>query len=61
MAITMHVCGLCGHEEADTLITRLRWQAIEAGDGELREACARCREEHPDWADRLAALEGPSS
>lgn len=49
-------CGLCGHKQADGLLSRGSWGHFDAGSphGTLR-ACPRCKERHTDWQGRLFA------
>lgn len=52
MPTTMYRCSLCGHEEAETLITRPRWTSLEVS-GERRDVCLQCRDAEPDWRRRI--------
>ena len=49
-------CGLCGHKQADGLLSRGYWGHFDAGPlhGTLR-ACPRCKERHADWPSKLTA------
>ena len=50
-------CGLCGHKQADGLLSRGRWGHVETKAGTL-QACPRCKDEHRDWENRLVAPPG---
>ena len=47
-------CGLCGHKQADGLLSRGHWGHLDTAAGTLR-ACPRCKAAHPDWESRLLA------
>ncbi len=48
------ICGLCGHKQANGLLSRAHWGHVDTAAGTLR-ACPRCKAEHRDWASRLGA------
>ena len=64
--VSSMVCGLCGREAAETLITRARWESFEDGDGQTRHFCPSCADRHRRRKERLIAaleqeeVEGPA-
>jgi len=54
------LCGLCGRQQADGLLSRGYWGHLEA-EGNLLKACPMCKEEHSDWEARLRALVDPGA
>jgi hypothetical protein len=46
-------CGLCGRQQADGLLSRGFWGHLDVGNGSPLSACPGCKEQHPDWAERL--------
>jgi hypothetical protein len=53
-------CGLCGHQQADGLLSRGHWGHLDVGNGSAVRACPRCKTQHTDWEDRLRSL-GPEA
>jgi hypothetical protein len=49
------LCGLCGRQQADGLLSRQSWGHLEVGPGNALRACPTCREQHRDWEERLLA------
>jgi hypothetical protein len=47
------VCGLCGRQQADGLLSRGYWGHLPTGNGQELRACPTCKEQHPDWQARL--------
>lgn len=55
---SMMLCDLCGSEATETLITRSRWQVVEADDHTTHRFCAACAEQHERTRQELlGALE----
>lgn len=48
-------CGFCDRQQADGLISRGFWGHVELGDGSALRACPTCKEQYPDWEQRLRA------
>jgi hypothetical protein len=53
-------CGLCGRQQADGLLSRGFWGHLDVGHGSGLSACPGCKEQHPDWAERLRMSLGAS-
>ena len=49
------LCGLCGRQQADGLLSRGYWGHLDAGNGHALRACPTCKEQHTDWEARLRA------
>jgi hypothetical protein len=47
------ICGLCGRQQADGLLSRGYWGHLEQGNGFALRACPTCKEQYPDWQTRL--------
>jgi hypothetical protein len=54
------LCGLCGRQQADGLLSRGYWGHLDAGGSALR-ACPTCKEQHADWESRLRATSDPAA
>lgn len=55
------LCGLCGRQQADGLLSRGYWGHLDAGNGHALRACPSCKEQHSDWEDKLRAGAGPGT
>jgi hypothetical protein len=55
------LCGLCGRQQADGLLSRGSWGHLELGPGKELRACPTCKEQHVDWEARLRSLAGPGT
>ena len=55
------LCGLCGRQQADGLLSRGYWGHLDVGNGHALRACPSCKELHADWEDRLRADASPSA
>ena len=55
------LCGLCGRQQADGLLSLGYWGHLDVGNGHALRACPSCKEEHSDWEDRLRADARPSA
>ena len=55
------VCGLCGRQQADGLLSRGYWGHLATGNGQELRACPTCKEQHADWEARLLAGARPST
>jgi hypothetical protein len=55
------ICGLCGRQQADGLLSRGYWGHLDAGNGHALRACPTCKEQHSDWETRLRANAGPGT
>lgn len=52
------LCGLCGRQQADGLLSRQSWGHLEVAPGNALRACPTCKEQHRDWEARLLANGG---
>ena len=55
------ICGLCGRQQADGILSRGYWGHLELGGGNALRACPACKEQHSDWEARLRAGDSSSS
>jgi hypothetical protein len=55
------LCGLCGRQQADGLLSRGYWGHLDAGSGSALRACPTCKEQHADWESRLRATSDPGA
>ena len=55
------ICGLCGRQQADGILSRGYWGHLELGGGNALCACPTCKEQHSDWEARLRAGDSSSS
>jgi hypothetical protein len=55
------LCGLCGRQQADGLLSRGYWGHLELGNGNALRACPTCKEQHDDWESRLRGMHDPSA
>ncbi len=55
------LCGLCGRQQADGLLSRGYWGHLELGNGSALRACPTCKEQHSDWESRLRSMHDPST
>jgi len=55
------LCGLCGRQQADGLLSRGYWGHLDIGGGNALCACPTCKEQHSDWESRLRAANDPST
>jgi hypothetical protein len=55
------LCGLCGRQQADGLLSRGYWGHLEVTSTYVLRACPSCKEQHSDWESRLRATAGPST
>jgi hypothetical protein len=55
------LCGLCGRQQADGLLSRGYWGHLDAGNGNALRACPTCKEQHSDWEARLRATSSPGA
>jgi hypothetical protein len=51
------VCGLCGRQQADGILSRGYWGHLEVTSTYVLRACPTCKEQHPDWEARLRAAQ----
>jgi hypothetical protein len=51
------VCGLCGRQQADGILSRGYWGHLEVTSTYFLRACPTCKEQHPDWEARLRATQ----
>jgi hypothetical protein len=47
------ICGLCGRQQADGLLSRGYWGHLEVTVEQTLRACPTCKEQHGDWEERL--------
>jgi hypothetical protein len=47
------ICGLCGRQQADGLLSRGYWGHLEITTERTLRACPTCKEQHGDWEERL--------
>jgi hypothetical protein len=47
------ICGLCGRQQADGLLSRGYWGHLELTTERTLRACPTCKEQHHDWEERL--------
>jgi hypothetical protein len=47
------LCGLCGRQQADGLLSRGHWGHLEITAERTLRACPTCKELHHDWEERL--------
>lgn len=47
------ICGLCGRQQADGLLSRGYWGHVEISTERTLRACPTCKEHHRDWEERL--------
>jgi hypothetical protein len=55
------LCGLCGRQQADGLLSRGYWGHLEVTSTYVLRACPSCKEQHSDWELRLRATAAPST
>ncbi len=55
MARLYLVCGLCGRQQADGLLSRGYWGHLEVTSTYVLRACPTCKEQDSDWEARLRA------
>jgi hypothetical protein len=58
------ICGLCGRQQADGLLSRGYWGHLEVTTEQTLRACPTCKEQHSDWEERLRVTivqSGPQS
>jgi hypothetical protein len=55
------ICGLCGRQQADGLLSRGYWGHLDVGNGHALRACPTCKEQNTDWEDRLRASDRPNA
>jgi hypothetical protein len=55
------LCGLCGRQQADGLLSRGYWGHLDLGPGNALRACPTCKEQHSDWESRLRGMHDPSA
>lgn len=48
-------CALCGRKQADGLLSRGYWGALDGGNGMPLRACPTCKGTHANWEERLRA------
>ena len=51
------LCGLCGRQQADGLLSRGYWGHLEVTNTYVLRACPTCKEQHSDWESRLRATQ----
>jgi hypothetical protein len=51
------LCGLCGRQQADGLLSRGYWGHLEVTSTYVLRACPTCKEQHSDWESRLRATQ----
>jgi hypothetical protein len=51
------ICGLCGRQQADGLLSRGYWGHLEVTSTNVLRACPTCKEQHADWEVRLRAAQ----
>jgi hypothetical protein len=49
------LCGLCGRQQADGILSRGYWGHVEVTSTYVLRACPTCKESHLDWEARLRA------
>ena len=49
------MCGLCGRQQADGILSRGYWGHLEVTSTYVLRACPTCKESHSDWEARLRA------
>jgi len=54
-------CHFCTRRQADGLLSRGYWGHVELGGGSALRACPACKEQYPDWEQRLRATVGGAS
>lgn len=47
------LCGLCGRQQADGLLSRGYWGHLEITAERTLRACPTCKEQYRDWEERL--------
>jgi hypothetical protein len=47
------ICGLCGRQQADGMLSRGYWGHLEITSERTLRACPTCKEQHGDWEERL--------
>jgi hypothetical protein len=52
-------CEFCGRKQADGLLSRWHWGHLDIGNGGELRACPGCKQQYPDWEERLRATAGP--
>ena len=50
------ICGLCGRQQADGLLSRGYWGHLEITSERTLRACPTCKEQHGDWEERLRSF-----
>ena len=49
------MCGLCGRQQADGILSRGYWGHLEVTSTYVLRACPTCKESNSDWQARLRA------
>lgn len=52
-------CHFCARKQADGLLSRGYWGHLDVGNGTELRACPACKEQYPDWQERIRAAVGP--
>ncbi len=52
------VCVLCGRRQAEGLLSRAAWGAVELEGGGSVRACPECKGTYSDWERRIVAASG---
>ena len=58
------ICGLCGRQQAEGLLSRGYWGHLGITTERTLRACPTCKEQHGDWEERLRVTivqSGPQS
>jgi hypothetical protein len=55
------LCGLCGRQQADGLLSRGYWGHLDLGRGTTVRACPTCKEQNTDWESRLRGMHDPGA
>jgi hypothetical protein len=55
------LCGLCGRQQADGILSRGYWGHLEVTSAYVLRACPTCKEQHSDWEARLQASTNPAT
>ena len=55
------MCGLCGRQQADGILSRGYWGHLEVTSTYVLRACPTCKESHSDWEARLRASNNVTS
>ena len=55
------MCGLCGRQQADGILSRGYWGHLEVTSTYVLRACPTCKESNSDWEARLRASSNTGS